>query len=88
MPGVSVVGVNSAGGVISGPGAANFTLGGKPVSVLGDGVVNHGSGPHQGPAMVQGSAKLTVGGKPVVFAGCAATCGHTADGSGKMVVGS
>ena len=87
MPNVSLVGESQAGGVITGPGASKFTVGGKPVSVLGDGVANHGSGTHQGPVMVAASGKLTVGGKPVVFAGCAASCGHTANGNPKMSVG-
>ena len=87
MPSISVVGESQAGGIITGPGVAKFTLGGKPVSVLGDGVANHGSGNHQGPTMVAASSKLTVGGKAVVFAGCAASCGHTSNGNAKMSVG-
>jgi uncharacterized Zn-binding protein involved in type VI secretion len=87
MPNVALVGESQAGGIISGPGASKFTVGGKPVSVLGDNVVNHGSGNHQGAVMVQGSSKLFVGGKAVVIAGNGASCGHTANGNPKMTVG-
>lgn len=88
MPDVSLVGESSAGGVITGPGAAKFTVGGKPVSLLGDGVSGHGIGAHAGPAMIQGSSKLTVGGKPVVLSGHKANCGHSANGNPKMSCGS
>jgi uncharacterized Zn-binding protein involved in type VI secretion len=88
MPNVSLVGESEAGGVIQGPGAAGkFTVAGKPVSLVGDDVAPHGSGVHQGPKMVAGSSKLTVGGIAVVIQGCAASCGHTASGNPKMVVG-
>lgn len=88
MPNVALVGESQAGGLINGPGAAKFTVGGLPVSLLGDDVLNHGPGLHTGPKMVQASGKLTVGGVAVVLAGHAASCGHTANGNPKMVVGS
>jgi uncharacterized Zn-binding protein involved in type VI secretion len=88
MPNVSLVGESEAGGVISGPGAAKFTVAGRPVSLVGDDVNNHGPGLHAGPKMVSGSGKLTVGGIAVVIQGSAASCGHTASGNPKMAVGS
>lgn len=88
MPNVSLVGESQAGGVISGPGSPKMTVGGKPVSLVGDDVNNHGPGLHAGPKMVSGSGKLTVGGIPVVIAGSAASCGHTSNGNPKMVIGS
>ncbi|ARV77336.1 hypothetical protein FDI21_gp167 [Pseudomonas phage Noxifer] len=88
MPNVSLVGQSEAGGVISGPGSAKMSVAGLPVSLVGDDVNNHGPGLHAGPKMVSGSAKMTVGGIPVVIQGSAASCGHTASGNPKMVIGS
>lgn len=84
MPQVSLVGVDSAGGVITGPGAPKLTVTGIKASLLGDGVAGHGNGAHSGPSMVQGSSKLRVVGIPVVLQGHSASCGHTASGSSKM----
>lgn len=80
MPGISVLGQNSAGAPIVGPGATTWTVNGSPISLLGDAVTGHGQPPHSAPSMVQGSSWMTIGGIPVVCAGCAASCGHTADG--------
>lgn len=89
MPNISLVGESSAGGVITGPGAAGaFTVGGKPVSLVGDDVAGHGTGAHAGPKMVEGSAKMTFKGKPVVIAGKRASCGDAANGNPKFIVGS
>lgn len=80
MPGISQVGIAQAGGVIQGPGAANFTLDGAKVSLLGDDVAGHGTGAHAGPKMVEGSAWMTWNGIPVVRAGHKASCGDAANG--------
>jgi uncharacterized Zn-binding protein involved in type VI secretion len=80
MGGISRVGVNSAGGVIQGPGEPTFTLDGAVVSVLNDDVAGHGVGSHAGPKMVEGSAWMSWNGVPVVRAGNKASCGHEADG--------
>ncbi|MNG24133.1 hypothetical protein D3C85_273130 [compost metagenome] len=82
MPGISQVGIAQAGGVITGPGAANFTLDGAKVSLLGDDVAGHGTGSHAGPKMVEGSAWMTWNGIPVVRAGNKASCGDQATGHG------
>lgn len=84
MPQVSLVGVDRAGGTITGPGAVKLTIGGIKASLLGDAVAGHGDGAHRGPRMVQGSSKLRVGGIAVVLQGHAASCGHQATGSSKM----
>lgn len=81
MPLISLVGVDQAGGVITGPGKPNWTWNGSPISVLGDAVAGHGPGPHGGPTMVEGSGWMTIDGIPVVHAGDAASCGHPATGS-------
>lgn len=80
MPGIALVGVHVAGGVITGPGASGFTIDGAPVAVLGDDVAGHGSGPHTSPKMAQASTWMTWNGKPVCRAGNAASCGDQVNG--------
>lgn len=81
MPGVARVGVDSAGGIITGPGIPTVLINGAPCSVIGDGVASHAPGVHMGPAMVSGSSTVLAGGIPVCRAGDLASCGHTASGS-------
>ena len=87
MPGVSRVGVDSAGGTILGPGVASVIVNGSPVSVIGDSVAGHGTGPHAGPVMVGGSGTVFAGGIGVVRAGDAASCGDTATGISDVIAG-
>jgi uncharacterized Zn-binding protein involved in type VI secretion len=81
---VSLVGQDSAGGVITGPGAPAWTWNGKPISLLGDGVAGHGVGAHAGPAIVTASPWMTINGVPVTRVGSVANCGHGATGSSDM----
>lgn len=81
MPLISLVGQSQAGGLITGPGAPHWTAEGLPMSLLGDGVMSHAPGIHQGPAMVMATSWMSIEGIPVVIQGCAASCGHTADGN-------
>jgi len=88
MPGVCRVGVDSAGGTITGmiqDGSVNAN--GSPVSVHGDPVAGHGLPPHAAPTMVAGSNNVFVNGIAVCNAGDQATCGHPASGSGNVNVG-
>lgn len=78
---VALVGVDSAGGVITGPGAVQLTVNGVLASLLGDRVAGHGNGSHSAPTMVQGSTLLRVNGIPVVLQSHAASCDHRATGS-------
>lgn len=87
MPGVSRVGVDSAGGTITGPGVSSVVVNGSPVSVKGDSVAPHGLGPHAGPVMVGASGTVIAGGVGVVRAGDAASCGDTASGSSDVIAG-
>lgn len=87
MPGVSRVGVDSAGGIITGPGVPSVVVNGAPVSVIGDSVAGHGDEPHGGPTMVGGSGTVIAGGIGVVRAGDAASCGDTASGSSDVIAG-
>lgn len=88
MPKAALVGIDTAGGVIT--GALNTTLQctGAFVAVVGDSVAGHGEPPHNGPTMVEGSAKLMVKGIPVCLAGHRASCSHGATGSAKLEVSS
>lgn len=87
MPGVSRVGVDSAGGIILGPGVPSVVVNGSAISVKGDSVAGHGDNPHAAPTMVGGSGSVIAGGKGVVRAGDAASCGDTASGSSNVIAG-
>ena len=80
MPGITVKGLDSAGGVQLAGGQSAFTVNGQPVVVKGDPIVGHGLPPHSGPVMAEGSNWMTWDGIPVVRAGHKATCGHVATG--------
>lgn len=82
MPGISLVGISVAGGVVQGPGEPTFTIDGSPVAVLNDDVTGHGSGLHTGAKMVEASTWMTWNGKPVVRAGNKASCGDVVNGHG------
>lgn len=87
MPGVSRVGVDSAGGTILGPGVPSVVVNGSPVSVIGDAVAGHGDPPHSAPVMIAGSGTVIAGGIGIVRAGDAASCGDTASGSSDVIAG-
>lgn len=89
MPGISRVGVDSAGGVIIGNLAPTVFVNGAPCVVEGAAVTPHPpSPPHSsGPLMVGHSATVFACGLPVVRAGDASSCGHTASGSGNVTAG-
>lgn len=81
---VSLVGVDQAGDIIIGPGKANWTWNGQPISVVGDAIKPHGPGPHIGATISVGSSWMTIDGIPVTRAGSKATCDHAATGSAPM----
>lgn len=87
MPGISRVGVDSAGGTILGPGEPSVFVNGSPISIIGDAVASHGIAPHAAPVMVEGSSTVFAGGIGVVRQGDAASCGHTATGSSNVFAG-
>ena len=84
MPVVSLVGVNVAGGTITGQLQSRVYVDGRQVAVVGDAVAAHPPCPdvpvHCAPTMAEGSARVFIDGKAVVRAGDGATCGHVADG--------
>lgn len=81
---VSLVGVDSAGGTILGPGAPNWTWNGSPLSLLGDRVAGHGLPPHTAPRIATASPWMTIDGVPVTRVGSVASCGHGVTGSSMM----
>ena len=87
MPGVARVGVDSAGGIITGGGQSTVYINGALAAVLGDGVAPHGSPPHNAAVMVEASGTVFAAGIPVCRAGDAASCGHRATGSGDVFAG-
>ena len=75
---VARVGVdNVGGGLILGPGAPTIKVNGSTVSVLGDAVASHGSGPHAAATIITASGSVNAEGKAVVRVGDLASCGHT-----------
>ena len=91
MPGVSRVGIDTAGDtIIGGVGDGTVSVNGYVVSVHGDNVLPHAPGGVHGPpppTMIAGSNNVFINGFAVVNAGDLATCGHAASGSGDVSVG-
>jgi uncharacterized Zn-binding protein involved in type VI secretion len=78
---VARVGVSTAGGVITGPGAATVTFLGNKVSLDGDSVAAHGTGAHVAATVVAGNnTTVYISGKLVIVDSDSATCGHNITG--------
>ena len=90
MTAIAIIGVSTAGGLLTAnAGACKVTVGGKEVALKGCTVAAHGPGTHAG-ATVQATtqSKVTVGGIPIVLVGDVATCGDAvAGGSPKVSIG-
>lgn len=84
MPGVSLVGADTAGGTILGGGQSFVVAEGDYVSLVGDGVAAHAPCPivpiHCSAVMAEGSSVFYIDGIPVCRAGDSATCSHPATG--------
>lgn len=78
--GITLKGVDVAGGVQLAGGQSIFKVNGIPVVMLGDPVGEHGKSPHNTPVMVEGSSLFRINGTPVVLAGHLASCGHPTSG--------
>ena len=88
MPGISRVGVDTAGGTIVGNLAPTVFVNGAPIVVKGADVEPHGLPPHSPqPVMVGHSATVFACGIPVRRQGDEASCGHPATGSGNVFAG-
>jgi len=79
---------DTAGGTIIGGGQTAVRINGVYWAVVGDPIVPHGTGPHAGASMASGSSFVRINGVPACRQGDAATCGHTATGSGPVDVSS
>jgi uncharacterized Zn-binding protein involved in type VI secretion len=86
MPGASRVGVDAAGGTIVGALAPTVKVNNSPIAVKGAPVAGHGRSPHSAPVMVGASGNVFANNIPVCRAGDAASCGHSASGSGDVIV--
>lgn len=85
MPGIARQNQDAAGGTIVG-GSGNVFANNTGVARIGDSVVAHGKGAHAGPVMVAGSENVFANNIPVSRAGDPASCGHSASGSGNVIV--
>lgn len=86
MPGVTRKSTDSAGGALI-AGSGNVFVNGQPAVRKGDAVAGHGVSPHDSPVMVGCSSTVFVNGIGVCRAGDAASCGHSASGSGNVFAG-
>jgi uncharacterized Zn-binding protein involved in type VI secretion len=77
---------STAGGILIG-GSGDVIVNGNGAVRVGDKVAPHGNAPHNNPTMIQGSGTVFVNGKSVCRAGNAASCGHSATGSGNVFAG-
>lgn len=83
MPLATRSGIDTAGGgIITAVGQAFVTIDGALWTTVGDPVAAHGSGSHNAATMAAGATFVSIDGVPVCRLGDAATCGHTATGSG------
>lgn len=81
MRGIARVGVDTAGGTITGALQDFVTIDGALVALQGASVSPHGDAPHSGAQMAQGSSFITINGIPVCLADHTASCGHGVSGS-------
>jgi uncharacterized Zn-binding protein involved in type VI secretion len=81
MPGLSLVGIDSAGGLLSSTAQAFVRVNGSLLAVVGTVVSPHGVGPHAAATMTSGSTLFKVNGTGVIFQGKLASCGHAVSGS-------
>jgi uncharacterized Zn-binding protein involved in type VI secretion len=59
--GITRVGVDSAGGTITGPGSSSVYANGSPVSLPGDSILSHGISPHDSPVTASPSTNVIAG---------------------------
>lgn len=87
MAGISRVGIDAAGALITGNLSPTVKINGSPVVVIGAEIQVHGRGIHRTSTMAAGSATVFAQGKAVCRAGDAATCGDVATGSSNVNAG-
>ncbi|MBN9444380.1 PAAR domain-containing protein [Bosea sp. (in: a-proteobacteria)] len=87
MPGIALVGVDTAGGLQLGLQAPGFRVNGHPVVVRGDIIAPHGLPPHApSPVMQQGSSNWMINGIPACREGHLASCGHSTTGQSSFKI--
>ena len=59
--GVCRVGIDSAGGIITGPGNPRVTVEGAPISVAGDSIAGHGEPPHSSAKTIATQTRVNIG---------------------------
>jgi len=79
MPSALLVGVATAGGIITGGGPAHVKVNGIPWAVVGAAVASHGPPPHASATMAEGS-HVRIDGVPACVVGDLATCGDAGAG--------
>lgn len=87
MPGIARVGVDTAGGLITGSLAPSVHVNGVPIVVVGAIIAPHSTGIHLTAHTLASSATVRAGGILVCRAGDAATCGDLCTGSGNVNAG-
>jgi uncharacterized Zn-binding protein involved in type VI secretion len=88
MSGLARVGVDKAGGKITGNLAPTVFVNGVPVAVKGAEVERHGRGIHLGsPTMEEASVDVFANGIGVCRTGDRASCGHETSGSENVLTG-
>lgn len=87
MPGISRVGLDTAGGLIIGILQTKVKLENRYAVVIGAAIQSHGSGSHGSAIMNGGSSKVFIQGIGVCRQSDNASCGHIATGSSKVFAG-
>lgn len=85
MPGVSRIGIDTAGGKIVGNLAPTVYVNNAPIVVKGANIESHGDRPHDSPVMDKSSSTVYANNILICRAGDAATCGDTATGSSDVI---
>jgi uncharacterized Zn-binding protein involved in type VI secretion len=87
MPGIARVGVDKAGGVVTGNLAPTVFVNGSPIVVKGATVAPHGRDPHAAPVMDEASVDVFANGIGICRTGDLASCGHAISGSSNVLTG-
>tara|TARA_B100001094_G_scaffold333124_2_gene408853 strand:- start:31170 stop:31436 length:267 start_codon:yes stop_codon:yes gene_type:complete len=87
MAGASRIVIDSAGGIILGPGSQSVFINGLSASVLGDAVEGHGNGSHSSPNVVTASSSVFADGQGMVGETSVTSCGKSPTGSGDVFIG-
>lgn len=87
MPGIARVGVDKAGGVVTGNLAPTVFVNGSPIVVKGATVAPHGRAPHASSVMDEASVDVFANGIGICRTGDLASCGHAISGSSTVLTG-